>query len=578
MKAFLTIICWIAVLTFMQSGTACTSGRSSGNGSTEDDSAVRQLVTSGYRKLNEDKYADAMQLYKKAASLVGDNASDSTRIDYVKALNNIGYIYLFYHNDPKEAFPYLLRAKKVATEHGYNDLLGAVNDNIAKIHDDFGDVDSALDTYMLALKQSVADTTDVSGVIQLMIFNDMVACAMTHDMTGRLSSALDIFDSLPVYPIPMGRYSKEIASGLRLLLQGKTDECIPLIRNAEPLIDSRLDRSRYLTDHQLMLATVYHMRHMPDSAMASLEKARGIAERNGLIDKMPRIGRGMATVLRSRGFANEANEWLLKAYCIDDSIHNAKTYAHISTLEPILDIDVLTREMRTAEAKHRNRLAMLWILSVAIISISILLILLFRRNRRLKASYSELAARHQESIVLAEREAKIRRQYLETIEALKQDNMQLRANANASPAGTLPVSGDAPPEQEGDGPARGKTSLPIDDNERLRILISVNDIMEKSPEVFDADFSIERLAALTDTKQRYLSSVINESIGKSFSRILAETRVRKACEMLLSADFKQRYTVESIALEVGYRSRTQFTSIFKKITGLTPTQYIGAAR
>ena len=107
-------------------------------------------------------------------------------------------------------------------------------------------------------------------------------------------------------------------------------------------------------------------------------------------------------------------------------------------------------------------------------------------------------------------------------------------------------------------------SLPIDDDERLRIIISVNDIMEKSPEVFNPDFSLERLAALTATKQRYLSYVINESIGKSFSRILAETRIRKACEMLLSADFKQRYTVESIALEVGYKSRTQFTSILRK--------------
>lgn len=570
----MTIISALLVLSVMLVGLACSSDRQTRAGCREEDREIRQLVTSGYRKLNENKYADAMLLYKKAASSLGDNPSDSARIDGVKALNNIGYIYLFYHNDPKKAFPYLLRAKKEASEHGYNDMLGAVNDNIAKIHDDFGDADNALATYMLALNQSVADTTDVSGVIQLMIFNDMVACALTHDMTGRLSSALDIFDSLPTYPIPMGRYSKEIAYGLRLLLDGRADASIPVIKNAETLIDSRLDRDRYLTDHQLMLATVYHMRNMPDSAMLSLEKARSIAEQNGLIDKMPRIDRGIATVLRSRGFANEANEWLLKAYQIDDSIHNAKTYAHISALEPILDIDVLTKEMKIAEAKHRNRLAMVWILSAAIISISILMVLLFRRNRRLKASYKELAARHQESIALTEREAKIRRHYLENIEALKKDNELLRMNASPTDIRTMPEN--TLPESIDSNPAQGKTSLPIDDDERLRIIISVNDIMEKSPEVFNPDFSLERLAALTATKQRYLSYVINESIGKSFSRILAETRIRKACEMLLSADFKQRYTVESIALEVGYKSRTQFTSIFKKITGLTPTQYVAA--
>ena len=41
---------------------------------------------------------------------------------------------------------------------------------------------------------------------------------------------------------------------------------------------------------------------------------------------------------------------------------------------------------------------------------------------------------------------------------------------------------------------------------------------------------------------------------------------------------KDSYTIEAIAEEVGFKSRTSFANLFKKSTGLTPTDYWKMAR
>ena len=518
---------------------------------------MERLTKEGYRLLQANKYPEAMSVYKRAASLMGDSPSRQDLIYYVKSLNNIGYIYLTLNRDPEQAYSYLIRAKKIAAEYGFNDLMGGILDNIAQIQNDFGDGHGALDTYGEALKYSVADSTDVSGVIQLMIFNGLISCAMENDLIEKVASSLDIFESLPDHNIPMGRYSRAVCYAMRQMLAGNLPESTATLLSATSMIDSKVDKARYQVDHCLMLATLYHLREMPDSALNYLEAAASIASDSKIEDKMPRIDRGFATVLKSKGLDREANEWLLKAYETDDSMHNSTTYARISNIEPTLDIDLLQKEMHIAEVKHHSRLASIWLLSAGIALVCILLVLLILRNRKLKGSYGELATRHKESIRQSEAAARSHHEYMETIQRLQNEIALL---------GRLPASDSH------------KTQLPLTEEQRLRIIETVNDTLEHSSEITDPDFSLERLAELAGTKARYLSAVLNESMGKSFTQLLAETRVKRACQMLLSPDFKKTMTVESIASDVGYKSRTQFAVIFKRVTGLTPTQYVTASK
>jgi YesN/AraC family two-component response regulator len=70
----------------------------------------------------------------------------------------------------------------------------------------------------------------------------------------------------------------------------------------------------------------------------------------------------------------------------------------------------------------------------------------------------------------------------------------------------------------------------------------------------------------------HISQVINEKLNQSFFEFIATYRIREAEKLLLNPELNH-LTVEEIAEEVGYNSKSAFNKTFKKITGKTPSAY-----
>ena len=85
-------------------------------------------------------------------------------------------------------------------------------------------------------------------------------------------------------------------------------------------------------------------------------------------------------------------------------------------------------------------------------------------------------------------------------------------------------------------------------------------VLDRSAEVFDPYFSLERLSELTDMRPRTLSATLNEQLHTTFRDLINQYRVR------------------AVAHSVGYKSRTSLVSAFRKETGLTPSEYQRIAR
>ena len=81
--------------------------------------------------------------------------------------------------------------------------------------------------------------------------------------------------------------------------------------------------------------------------------------------------------------------------------------------------------------------------------------------------------------------------------------------------------------------------------------------------------SLKDVAELVCLSPKYLSRLFKEKTGCGFSEYRLRIKVDKAKELLLSTGG----TIDQISYDLGYRNMESFIRIFKKFTGMTPTEF-----
>lgn len=82
-------------------------------------------------------------------------------------------------------------------------------------------------------------------------------------------------------------------------------------------------------------------------------------------------------------------------------------------------------------------------------------------------------------------------------------------------------------------------------------------------------FSISELAAHVKLERKYLCSIFKKELNSTPQQMLINFRIRKACELLADNSL----SIAQIALSVGYDDSVQFSKMFKKVTGSSPTAF-----
>ena len=77
------------------------------------------------------------------------------------------------------------------------------------------------------------------------------------------------------------------------------------------------------------------------------------------------------------------------------------------------------------------------------------------------------------------------------------------------------------------------------------------------------------LAQKLGMKRHHVSAAINKCTQKNFNTIINEYRIKEAV-LALSND---KLNVDRIALLCGFSDRRSFYRVFKKMTGLSPTEF-----
>jgi AraC-like DNA-binding protein/Tfp pilus assembly protein PilF len=115
----------------------------------------------------------------------------------------------------------------------------------------------------------------------------------------------------------------------------------------------------------------------------------------------------------------------------------------------------------------------------------------------------------------------------------------------------------------------------LSDAGQRKLLDKILTLMEDTSVICDTEFTIDKIAELLQSNRTYVSQVINTALKKNFRTLLNEYRIREAQRIFSNPD-AAKYTIESIALKVGYKSQTTFYEAFKEITGVSPSFYLKA--
>lgn len=97
---------------------------------------------------------------------------------------------------------------------------------------------------------------------------------------------------------------------------------------------------------------------------------------------------------------------------------------------------------------------------------------------------------------------------------------------------------------------------------------------ENSNQFLNPELSLNSLAKEFNTNTSYLSEIINKHIGKNFKTYINELRIRYITQKMQENPEYLTYKISYLADEAGFTSRTSFTTIFKSVTGISPSVFI----
>lgn len=123
-----------------------------------------------------------------------------------------------------------------------------------------------------------------------------------------------------------------------------------------------------------------------------------------------------------------------------------------------------------------------------------------------------------------------------------------------------------------DAPETGYKKSGLNETRKEEIKNRLLDYFEKEKPYLNSELTLKDLAEGLSLSEHNLSEVINTTLNQNFFDLINSCRVKEAQMRMKNPEYKN-FTILAIALDSGFNSKSSFNSVFKKITGMTPTEY-----
>ena len=513
--------------------------------------STEELMRRGQDYLQNKGWTDsAMVCYTIVANRARHADLDSKEMYQIaRALNNIGYIYAAYYYDYQKAYENVKRSMEMSRQYGFDNNLAYAYLNMASIIDNRNRLYAAE-----AFSSDALDNTRLAFDVAVKAREWNVAVTSIYNMLDMMSNKSDFklieldlvrFKSLQLTDsVEMWQCTRVFCKATEAYFSGQYATALEYYNQMEAKAqDVTTNRQQCIIKAMQQKAMVLAAMHRYQEAIDCLQQVAAITVKHGMQSELIDTYHALAQVYTALGNSQKADQYdykYLKAK--DELIHKS----HAEKLEKSRFLDEMRRvneQVEEIQAKHERTHQLLLMMSLIAAIILIALVLLVRSNIK-------------------------QRNY---IRHLYEKNVQLLDVKVADP----PLASQPIDEQEESAP---KYQGLLDQESKDRLFDQIKRVMDDMSIICKPDFSLQQLADQVGSNYKYVSQVLNECYGKSFKQVLNEQRVREACRMFNDAERYGNLTIEAIAANLGFNSRSNFTVTFKRITGISPSDFMKMAK
>ena len=511
--------------------------------------SITELMARGQYFLQEKMMVDsALVCYSIVSNREHDKKLNREELHLIaRAKNNLGYIYGAHYYDYPKSYENLNRAIQLSEEYGFDDISSYAYMNLASTmkgrNDLFGD-----DSF----STEVFENTKMAfnKAVQAKEWNVAVTCLFNAlAMMNENDDIHSIKSVQSIDSIEMWQCTRMFCEGVQAYYAGQYQQALDYYVKMEH------EAHRLLTNRQQCIlmamnqqSVVFAAMHRYQDAIAILKKIERIAQETGLESDLIDAYHSMVDVYNAMGNHQQASTFEYKYLKARDEFIKK---SNAEKLEKARFLDEMRRVNDQVAVIDQKR----------------------ERAHQLSLMMSVIAAIILLALVLLVRSYLKQRNY---IRHLYEKNVQLLATSEVIPQST--VVGSVEPNELHDESAPKYQGTTLDQESKERLFARIKQVMDDIHIICQPDFSLQSLADLVSSNYKYVSQVVNEYYGKSFKQVLNEQRVREACRQLNDTEQFGHLTIEAIAANLGFNSRSNFTVTFKRITGISPSVFLKMAK
>lgn len=506
-----------------------------------------QLKDKGNAFIAEHKPDSALACYMMITSRYSDKMDTEDKKLVCNAYNNAGYVYSLVYSDYSLAYQFLLKSMKLAKEIEYTKIYPYIYLNLGNIYLYYDDYNNTLAYYQKAYETGKQE--EAWDVVVTTFSNVALGIPRGFDEEN-IEVMIRDFRDIDVPDGEMVEYTKILCDMANYYIDGDMDKAMECLKKARDSVDVQYLPERHHNSLDYCESMLLRKQGRLKESLALLnDRTSGSTDGD-------RIGiyQDIAETHRMLGNKDSADLYRMKMIDTRDSVLRNQNYALIRDMHSSFELQEFERNIREVEIRSENNARIAVILLVNVILLTVFIVLLVRKNRRLNEALTDLYRKVRPGMIDDAENAET------IVPAIASENISHGEST------TDPDSGD------------DRQRFQLDPETCRDIKDKIISVMEDTAVISQREFTIKKLSEIIDTRERYVSYVLNECMHRNFNALLNEYRIAKARCILADSEEMKNLTIEGVAMSLGFKSRSNFANIFKKLTGLTPSEYRDIAK